>query len=68
MTPKPQRQDSLYDQMQTVIGLAHGAGCHDAADWLRGQFPFCLACRDTQIAHYADPDATVENDRCPECQ
>lgn len=30
----PQRQDSLYDQMITVLTLATRAGCYDAADWI----------------------------------
>lgn len=31
------RQDSLTDQLLTVIQLAEKAGCYDAADWIKGQ-------------------------------
>lgn len=31
---KPQRQDSLTDQMNTVIDLARKEGCYDAHDWI----------------------------------
>jgi hypothetical protein len=32
---KPQRQDSLHDQLKTVRQLANEAGCYDAADFIR---------------------------------
>ena len=32
---KPQRQDSLYDQLKDLIPLANQEGCYDAADFLR---------------------------------
>lgn len=32
------RQDSLTDQMETVLNLATEAGCYDAADWLKRVF------------------------------
>jgi hypothetical protein len=35
---KLQRQDSLTDQMETVLKLATEAGCYDAADWLKRIF------------------------------
>lgn len=31
---KAQRQDSLADQMNTVIDLARKEGCYDAQDWI----------------------------------
>lgn len=31
----PQRQDSLEDQLRTVMALAVKAGCYDAADYLQ---------------------------------
>ncbi len=31
---KPQRQDSLADQMKTVYRKAVEIGCYDAADWI----------------------------------
>lgn len=34
----PQRQDSLTDQMKTVIQLAEKEGCYDAADWIKKRF------------------------------
>jgi hypothetical protein len=33
---KPQRQDSLYDQLKDLIPLANKEGCYDAADYIRG--------------------------------
>lgn len=32
---RAQRQDSLKDQMITVVRLAEKAGCYDAADWIK---------------------------------
>jgi hypothetical protein len=32
------RQDSLTDQMETVLDLAIKEGCYDAADWLKRVF------------------------------
>jgi len=33
-----QRQDSLTDQMRSVIGEANQIGCYDAADWIKERF------------------------------
>jgi hypothetical protein len=33
-----QRQDSLTDQMKTVVAAAERLGCYDAADWLRDRW------------------------------
>ena len=33
-TVNTQRQDSLTDQMNTVIDLARKEGCYDAQDWI----------------------------------
>ena len=30
-----QRQDSLHDQLKTVVKLANAAGCYDAADFIQ---------------------------------
>lgn len=35
---RPQRQDSLTDQMATVIDLARDYGCYDAGDWIKRTF------------------------------
>jgi len=32
-----QRQDSLYDQLKDLIGVANSIGCYDAADFLQTQ-------------------------------
>ena len=32
------RQDSLTDQMKSVLKLATEAGCYDAADWIKEVF------------------------------
>lgn len=32
---KPQRQDSVTDQLVDVIALAERDGCYDAADWIK---------------------------------
>ena len=34
----PQRQDSLTDQMNTILGLAIKHGCYDAQDWIQQNF------------------------------
>ena len=31
------RQDSLYDQLKTLIGVANEMGCYDASDFLQEQ-------------------------------
>jgi hypothetical protein len=36
--PAVQRQDSLTDQMVTLMDLARRAGCYDAADWLQQEW------------------------------
>lgn len=33
-----QRQDSLTDQMVTLLHLAQAAGCYDAADWVKARW------------------------------
>lgn len=38
-----QRQDSVSDQMKTVMILAVEAGCYDAHDWLLRNFPMTNA-------------------------
>lgn len=41
MTPtrfKPQRQDSLHDQMMDLLHEAERMGCRDAADWIRDRW------------------------------
>lgn len=35
---KPQRQDSLSEQVRDVIVLANRFGCYDAADWIKDAF------------------------------
>lgn len=37
MPQKPQRQDSLADQLRDVRILANRYGCYDAADWIGRQ-------------------------------
>ena len=32
---QPQRQDSLNEQLETMIPLANKMGCYDAADFMR---------------------------------
>lgn len=34
-TTAPQRQDSMVDQLLTVVSLAQAAGCYDAADLIQ---------------------------------
>jgi hypothetical protein len=36
--PQPQRQDSLTDQMATVLHTATRLGCYDAVDWIVGRW------------------------------
>ena len=33
---QPQRQDSLNEQLATLIPLANKIGCYDAADFIKG--------------------------------
>lgn len=35
---KPQRQDSLHDQMRDVVREAERLGCYDAADWIKARW------------------------------
>jgi hypothetical protein len=38
VSPQPQRQDSLTDQMRDIHYYATKAGCYDAADWIKRIF------------------------------
>jgi hypothetical protein len=34
----PQRQDSITDQMKTIINEGNRLGCYDAVDWIVARF------------------------------
>lgn len=46
---RPQRQDSTFDQMRTVLRLATEAGCYDAADWIVANWPALDPYRSSRV-------------------
>lgn len=56
-----QRQDSLTDQMATVMALAVAAGCYDAHDWLKSRWDHPAG---KQAATALVDPSTVVQSRC----
>lgn len=56
-----QRQDSVTDQLATVVALATAAGCYDAADWITSRINHPAG---SKAAATATEPATVVQSRC----
>lgn len=70
---KPQRQDSLTDQLRDLVPIAEREGMYDAADWIKAHKPRCLTCRDRRyVIKHADGGGATDGvfayeAPCPVC-
>ena len=67
-----QRQDSLIDQLKTVLNLATEAGCYDAADFIKrvcrdNLKESCIECGGAGKISYWNSPTGYFSQICPSC-